>query len=112
GSAANMAIIPLQDLLRLGIEARMNTPGTTGNNWEWRYSRNQEMERRGKEILKLTTQCERYRVIGYSTKIIYLACQTCLIPLESLEDVQHEDTLLLVFLAIHACLMVLYHIKL
>ncbi|PWI48036.1 4-alpha-glucanotransferase [Candidatus Heimdallarchaeota archaeon B3_Heim] len=59
GSAANMAVIPLQDLLRLGIEARMNTPGTTGNNWEWRYSWNQEMERRGKEIFKLTTLYER-----------------------------------------------------
>jgi 4-alpha-glucanotransferase len=58
-SVANMAIIPLQDLLRLGPEARMNIPGTTGNNWEWRFTWNQEMETRGEELLKLTTQCKR-----------------------------------------------------
>jgi 4-alpha-glucanotransferase len=37
GSVANMAIIPLQDVLGLGSEARMNTPGTAGGNWGWRY---------------------------------------------------------------------------
>jgi 4-alpha-glucanotransferase len=35
-----MAIIPLQDILGLGTESRMNIPGTVGNNWEWRYSEN------------------------------------------------------------------------
>ncbi len=34
-SPANRAIIPLQDILSLGSEARMNTPGTTENNWQW-----------------------------------------------------------------------------
>ena len=33
---AGIAIIPLQDILELGSEARMNTPGTVGGNWEWR----------------------------------------------------------------------------
>ena len=37
-SEARMAIIPLQDILGLGTESRMNIPGTVGNNWEWRYS--------------------------------------------------------------------------
>jgi len=37
-SVANMAIIPLQDLLRLGSEARMNTPATSGQNWKWRVT--------------------------------------------------------------------------
>ncbi|MEM1239606.1 MAG: 4-alpha-glucanotransferase [Cyanobacteria bacterium P01_H01_bin.26] len=36
-SVANLAIIPLQDLLGLGSEARMNTPGKAENNWEWRF---------------------------------------------------------------------------
>jgi 4-alpha-glucanotransferase len=36
-SVADTAIIPLQDLLGLGSEARMNTPGTQGGNWAWRY---------------------------------------------------------------------------
>ncbi len=58
-SAANMAIIPFQDLLRLGSEARMNVPGTTGNNWEWRFSWNKQTEETGKEILHLTSACRR-----------------------------------------------------
>jgi 4-alpha-glucanotransferase len=35
-SVAELAITPLQDVLRLGNEARMNLPGTTGGNWQWR----------------------------------------------------------------------------
>ncbi|MDY0294182.1 MAG: 4-alpha-glucanotransferase [Acholeplasmataceae bacterium] len=33
---ADTAIIPMQDWLSLGSEARMNIPSTTGNNWRWR----------------------------------------------------------------------------
>ena len=37
GSRAVLAVVPLQDLLNLGSEARMNLPGTTGDhNWTWR----------------------------------------------------------------------------
>ena len=36
-SSAHMAIFPLQDLLCLGSEARLNTPGTDQGNWKWRY---------------------------------------------------------------------------
>jgi len=35
---ATLAIIPFQDFLRLGSEARMNTPGTIENNWQWRLT--------------------------------------------------------------------------
>jgi 4-alpha-glucanotransferase len=35
-SRANLAIVPLQDVLGLGCEARMNTPGTMKGNWSWR----------------------------------------------------------------------------
>jgi 4-alpha-glucanotransferase len=35
---AQLAMIPMQDLLGLGREARMNTPGTLGDNWQWRFS--------------------------------------------------------------------------
>ncbi len=35
-STANTAIIPMQDLLGLGSESRMNTPATANRNWEWR----------------------------------------------------------------------------
>jgi 4-alpha-glucanotransferase len=36
-SVANMAIVPLQDLLELGTDARMNLPGRSDGNWQWRY---------------------------------------------------------------------------
>ena len=36
-SVANIAMIPLQDVLGLGSEARMNLPGTVSGNWKWRY---------------------------------------------------------------------------
>jgi len=35
-STANLAIIPMQDLLELDSAARFNTPGTVKNNWSWR----------------------------------------------------------------------------
>ena len=37
-SVADTAIIPLQDYLELGSEARINTPSTLGGNWEWRVA--------------------------------------------------------------------------
>jgi 4-alpha-glucanotransferase len=37
-SVANTAIIPIQDVLNLGEEARMNRPSTALGNWEWRLS--------------------------------------------------------------------------
>jgi 4-alpha-glucanotransferase len=36
-SVANLAVIPMQDILELGSEHRMNTPGTTTGNWKWRF---------------------------------------------------------------------------
>jgi 4-alpha-glucanotransferase len=36
-SVADLAMVPLQDVLGLGNEARMNLPGTMSGNWKWRY---------------------------------------------------------------------------
>jgi len=36
-SVADVAIVPLQDVLGLGTEARMNLPGKVSGNWKWRY---------------------------------------------------------------------------
>ncbi|QHN03099.1 4-alpha-glucanotransferase [Granulicella sp. WH15] len=36
-SVANICIFPLQDVLHLGSEARMNTPAAPAGNWTWRY---------------------------------------------------------------------------
>ncbi|MGD8206527.1 MAG: 4-alpha-glucanotransferase [Thiohalocapsa sp.] len=37
GSRANLAVVPMQDLLDLGGEHRMNLPGTSDGNWRWRF---------------------------------------------------------------------------
>lgn len=36
-SPARLAVVPMQDLLGLGSEHRMNTPGTSEGNWRWRF---------------------------------------------------------------------------
>lgn len=36
GSVGQIAVLPLQDILGLGSEARLNTPGTATGNWTWR----------------------------------------------------------------------------
>ncbi len=40
-SVANYALAPLQDVLGLGTEARMNLPGRAAGNWGWRYTTQQ-----------------------------------------------------------------------
>ena len=40
-SRARLAIVPVQDVLGLGSEARMNTPGRSEGNWSWRLRRGQ-----------------------------------------------------------------------
>jgi len=36
-SVADLTIVPLQDVLGLDSEARMNLPGRPGGNWRWRF---------------------------------------------------------------------------
>jgi 4-alpha-glucanotransferase len=40
-SVADTAIAPMQDFLELGAHARMNTPGTIENNWQWKMQSGQ-----------------------------------------------------------------------
>jgi 4-alpha-glucanotransferase len=40
-SSAYLAVVPLQDLMSLGTEARLNTPGSPVGNWQWRYDAGQ-----------------------------------------------------------------------
>ncbi|ERP32140.1 4-alpha-glucanotransferase [Chitinivibrio alkaliphilus ACht1] len=37
-SVSTMALLPLQDILRMGSEYRFNTPGTVGENWDFRFT--------------------------------------------------------------------------
>jgi 4-alpha-glucanotransferase len=56
-SVGEMAIIPLQDVMGLGNEARMNIPGTVSGNWEWRFRWNMATEGMGsrlKELARIT----------------------------------------------------------
>ena len=50
GSVANLAIIPMQDILELGTEHRMNTPGTTTGNWNWRFNWDQVTLERSERV--------------------------------------------------------------
>ncbi|MBI4303963.1 MAG: 4-alpha-glucanotransferase [Chloroflexi bacterium] len=58
-SPADRAIIPLQDLLGLGGEARMNTPATKEGNWSWRFSFNMMTDEMKNRLKKLTVQSGR-----------------------------------------------------
>ena len=40
-SVSKLVIVPMQDLLGLGSNARMNTPSTVGGNWKWRMTEKQ-----------------------------------------------------------------------
>ena len=53
-SIANQAIIPLQDILGLGNEARMNFPSVAEGNWEWRYQASGLTEELGDRLKILT----------------------------------------------------------
>ncbi len=52
-SAANVVIIPVQDLLGLGGKARMNRPGMASGNWEWRLPMSVSFPE--KRLLELTS---------------------------------------------------------
>lgn len=54
-SVANIAIIPLQDYLGLGNEARINKPSTVGLNWKWRLLENELTDELVQKIAKATT---------------------------------------------------------
>ena len=56
-SVSDTAIIPMQDYLELGSEARINTPSTLGDNWKWRMSAEQLSPELAEEILEL---CKLY----------------------------------------------------
>ncbi len=53
-SVSKIAIIPMQDLLELGSEGRMNTPGVPNGNWSWRCKREDFSKELSEKLLKLT----------------------------------------------------------
>jgi 4-alpha-glucanotransferase len=58
-STAKMAIVPMQDVMGLGTIARMNIPGTSSGNWDWRFNWNQLQLSHIKTLKKLTEMYNR-----------------------------------------------------
>jgi 4-alpha-glucanotransferase len=53
-SVANTAVVPLQDVLGLGTEARMNLPNSTEGNWSWRLKTGELTDQIAERLKKLT----------------------------------------------------------
>src|SRR6202044_3919084 len=58
-SRAALAIAPLQDLLNLGSEARMNVPGRADGNWRWRVREDMLSSQVFQRLQDLTESCKR-----------------------------------------------------
>ena len=59
-SRARIAILPMQDVLGLGAEARMNHPGTVGNgNWQWRLEPGQLTSALAEHLREATAESRR-----------------------------------------------------
>ena len=64
-SVADLAVVPFQDYLNLGSEARINTPSTVGGlNWRWRCPKDGATKKLAKKMARLTTIYGRAREIG------------------------------------------------
>ena len=53
-SVADRCVVPVQDYLCLGNEARINEPSTLGDNWKWRIKKGQLTEKTLEKIYKMT----------------------------------------------------------
>ena len=60
-SVADTAILPLQDLLGLGTEARMNLPNSTQGNWIWRFREDSLTEKHAERLREITETYGRIR---------------------------------------------------
>jgi 4-alpha-glucanotransferase len=58
-SPANLAIIQAQDILNLSSKHRMNTPGSTKNNWRWRLKPGQFDLKAVKKLAAITKYSQR-----------------------------------------------------
>jgi 4-alpha-glucanotransferase len=58
-SVADVAMVPLQDVLGLGNSARMNLPGTVTGNWRWRYRSEVLSEKLSKRLKSLANLYDR-----------------------------------------------------
>ena len=61
-SRASLALVPAQDVLGLGSEARMNTPGRRDGNWSWRLERGQLDDTLAERLREETSRAGRLRM--------------------------------------------------
>jgi 4-alpha-glucanotransferase len=59
-SVADTAIVPMQDILGLGTEARMNVPGRASGNWGWRFTTEQFSDDAANRLAELTATYGRW----------------------------------------------------
>ena len=57
---SNLVLLPLQDVLNLGSDARMNFPGKLGGNWTWRFTNDQVNDNTADMLKFLVELYERY----------------------------------------------------
>ena len=60
-SPAFLAVAPLQDILEVGPESRMNTPGSFGGNWSWRMGPGAATRARQERLAAVNREAGRYR---------------------------------------------------
>lgn len=58
-SVSNICVIPMQDILNLDNEARMNLPSTVGGNWTWRFTWDQVHESLARNYKEMSIMFER-----------------------------------------------------
>jgi len=58
-STAALAMAPLQDLLNLGKESRMNVPGRAGGNWTWRVAQDELSSPAFQSLRDITSSARR-----------------------------------------------------
>jgi len=58
-SVAQLALVPAQDLLELGSEARMNTPAVAAGNWSWRAPKGSWAPELGAKLAALAEVTDR-----------------------------------------------------
>ncbi len=64
-----MAIIPLQDILGVGSEGRMNTPGRASGNWGWRFAKpvlTPALASRLEELIETSGRAPRATVVNHN----------------------------------------------
>ncbi|MDQ2870430.1 MAG: 4-alpha-glucanotransferase [Acidobacteriota bacterium] len=68
-SVARRAVIPLQDVLDLGTEARMNTPGVGAGNWTWRARAEDLTPERAERLRRLAELTGRKKLSAVSSQL-------------------------------------------